>query len=296
MYFSVSDNVCCCRVISNDDVYFPKGTLPRLAAEMARELADPTNADVGVYKPRMNFWPPNWSCFIVTAVAARTVGLFDENFYPIYHEDHDYELRLRHARLREKVLQDVKVSPLRSPCFDIDVGFSVRASFSVGPAPNWRRFAVSISVLGHIICPTVAARLPVHCCLRLFCSCLPPFFFYVALISFTCVTPLLHASFSFAFYALILVLFASYLTKAPQTSKLAPTLLVRALQTTTAFSAPKLQVAPHILLTLLSSNHVKNIDSCQIGPMLITMNAHNRNTQLSLLLPFPSLFGLLMHV
>ena len=41
-------------------MFFPKGSLARLAREMARELADPRNADVGVYKPRMNFWlmPP----------------------------------------------------------------------------------------------------------------------------------------------------------------------------------------------------------------------------------------------
>ena len=38
-----------------------------------------------------------WSCFALTAAAVQTVGTFDENIYPVYFEDQDYEWRLEKA-------------------------------------------------------------------------------------------------------------------------------------------------------------------------------------------------------
>ncbi len=38
-----------------------------------------------------------WSCFALTASAVKTIGTFDENIYPVYYEDQDYEWRLELA-------------------------------------------------------------------------------------------------------------------------------------------------------------------------------------------------------
>jgi GT2 family glycosyltransferase len=63
-----------------------------------------------------------WSCFALTARAARAVGRFDENIYPVYFEDEDYELRLGLAGLRSVsskrsvVATSRRWRPIRAAC------------------------------------------------------------------------------------------------------------------------------------------------------------------------------------
>ena len=40
---------------------------------------------------------PDFSCFMITPQTIKDVGLFDENFYPAFHEDNDYHLRILKA-------------------------------------------------------------------------------------------------------------------------------------------------------------------------------------------------------
>ena len=50
-----------------------------------------------------------WSCFALTARAVREVGTFDENIYPVYFEDQDYEWRLHLAGYHSEHIRDVLV-------------------------------------------------------------------------------------------------------------------------------------------------------------------------------------------
>ena len=120
-------------LVVNDDITFPPGALRNIAARVWARLD--TQPDAGHFKFWCQHTPrvvlglgqglelrlglggragPNpgltltryqhgasgWSCFALTARAVRAVGRFDENIYPVYYEDEDYELRLRHAGLR----------------------------------------------------------------------------------------------------------------------------------------------------------------------------------------------------
>jgi GT2 family glycosyltransferase len=74
-------------VLVNDDAYFEPGALARIANKVD------TSA--------LNFLQvsPKWSCVVFGEGAIEHVGLFDENFYPIYFEDNDYERRYDNAGL-----------------------------------------------------------------------------------------------------------------------------------------------------------------------------------------------------
>jgi len=74
-------------VLVNDDAWFEPGALARIANKVD------TSA--------LNFVEisPKWSCVVFGEGAIEAVGLFDENFYPIYFEDNDYERRYLNAGL-----------------------------------------------------------------------------------------------------------------------------------------------------------------------------------------------------
>lgn len=69
-------------VISNDDVRFTRSTFADLASELA------TTAFVE---------GEGWALFGQRPEVVRRVGYYDENFWPAYYEDVDYDLRLRRA-------------------------------------------------------------------------------------------------------------------------------------------------------------------------------------------------------
>jgi GT2 family glycosyltransferase len=74
-------------VLVNDDAWFAPGALQRIANKVD------TSA--------LNFLQvsPKWSCVVFGEGAIEHVGLFDENFYPIYFEDNDFERRYDNAGL-----------------------------------------------------------------------------------------------------------------------------------------------------------------------------------------------------
>ena len=71
-------------VICNSDAWFPAGSLAALAAAARRDALVLSGA------------APPWACYALGDDAVRTVGLFDEGFYPAYFEDTDWQARARH--------------------------------------------------------------------------------------------------------------------------------------------------------------------------------------------------------
>lgn len=72
-------------MVLSDDVRMPPGALARFA-----ELSAPDRIVLS------SSWP-HWCAFTIGIDIVQTVGLFDENFYPAYFEDTDYERRLDDA-------------------------------------------------------------------------------------------------------------------------------------------------------------------------------------------------------
>jgi GT2 family glycosyltransferase len=72
-------------VLVNDDAHFEPGALEVIAAHANPE---------GVGHPLIT---PKWTCMVLGEEAVRTVGLYDERFYPLYFDDNDYERRLNIA-------------------------------------------------------------------------------------------------------------------------------------------------------------------------------------------------------
>jgi GT2 family glycosyltransferase len=72
-------------MVLSDDVRMPPGALAQFAEQSA--------ADRIVLSAT---WP-HWCAFTIGIDVVRTVGLFDENFYPAYFEDNDYQRRLDDA-------------------------------------------------------------------------------------------------------------------------------------------------------------------------------------------------------
>lgn len=94
-------------LIVNDEIQFPRGALRNIASRVwSRQDSQPDAA-------HFKFWyqtgKTGWSCFALTARAVREVGSFDENLYPVYYEDEDYDIRLRLAGLSSVHLRDVLV-------------------------------------------------------------------------------------------------------------------------------------------------------------------------------------------
>lgn len=72
-------------MIVSDDVKFPPGTLDQFAA-----LSGPDKVVLS------SSWP-HWCAFTIGMRVVQQVGLFDEQFYPAYFEDTDYQRRLDDA-------------------------------------------------------------------------------------------------------------------------------------------------------------------------------------------------------
>jgi len=71
-------------LIVNSDAHFPAGSLERFAEHQSGGVV-------------LSAASPPWACFALHDEAVRTVGLFDEGFYPAYFEDRDYERRCHAA-------------------------------------------------------------------------------------------------------------------------------------------------------------------------------------------------------
>lgn len=74
-------------VLVNDDAWFEPGALAKVAAEVNTEA--------------LNFLTcnPKWSAPVFGEGMVRKVGLYDENFYPLYFDDNDLERRVLAANV-----------------------------------------------------------------------------------------------------------------------------------------------------------------------------------------------------
>jgi len=81
-------------LIVNNDVEFHPGILQEVAQTMASDKAKSDNICLwGLVGDRAS----RYSSFVLTPRAVRTIGIFDENFWPAYSEDCDYTARLVRA-------------------------------------------------------------------------------------------------------------------------------------------------------------------------------------------------------
>lgn len=70
-------------VIPNDDSYFEKGALQKIAENVDTTKFNFVNVN------------PKWSCVIPTESSVAKAGLWDEVFHPVYFDDDDYEWRMQ---------------------------------------------------------------------------------------------------------------------------------------------------------------------------------------------------------
>lgn len=87
-------------LISNNDVAFPRGSLQRIAEAMAAGAEagnSSTERDMPVFMRSfvLRGGINNLPAFALTREAVAYVGLFDENYWPVYAEDFDYDARLK---------------------------------------------------------------------------------------------------------------------------------------------------------------------------------------------------------
>lgn len=82
-------------IIVNDDVAFTEGFLEEM---VTKALDDP---DVGiVHGEPGDYNVGSWNLFLIKDWVIQSHGLFDENLYPIYCEDADYIMRLKHHPIK----------------------------------------------------------------------------------------------------------------------------------------------------------------------------------------------------
>eukprot|EP00668_Euglena_longa_P032093 GGOE01041380.1.p1 GENE.GGOE01041380.1~~GGOE01041380.1.p1 ORF type:complete len:399 (-),score=67.30 GGOE01041380.1:463-1659(-) len=91
-------------IIANDDVAFLPGALRIFVAGIQRQIEQVNQGASNrvLLFPHFARWPMDtgiWSCFALLQQAVTAVGKFDENIWPVYHEDRDYDARLSRAGL-----------------------------------------------------------------------------------------------------------------------------------------------------------------------------------------------------
>ncbi len=96
-------------LVVNDDIAFPPGALRNIASRVWARVRSRAHADEGHFKFWYQHGATGWSAFALTARAVREAGRFDENIYPVYFEDQDFEWRLGLAGLRSVHVRDVLV-------------------------------------------------------------------------------------------------------------------------------------------------------------------------------------------
>mmetsp|Transcript_14715 Transcript_14715/g.24348 ORF Transcript_14715/g.24348 Transcript_14715/m.24348 type:complete len:335 (-) Transcript_14715:546-1550(-) len=82
-------------LLLNGDVAFPEGMLKRLAQYVWKVIEEDKDAAMIMFKFRGSRWM--MAAFVVTKDSLRRLGMFDENFYPAWYEDHDWWRRIKMA-------------------------------------------------------------------------------------------------------------------------------------------------------------------------------------------------------
>ena len=101
-------------LITNDDIAFHPGALRRFALGVERHIAllESGQGNKVILYPSHGdlYWAsPPWSCFAILRQAVEVVGKFDPNFWPVYHEDYDYMVRMARAGLWQTLIPEAKV-------------------------------------------------------------------------------------------------------------------------------------------------------------------------------------------
>jgi|Transcript_6781 hypothetical protein len=122
-------------LIVNADIEFLPGSLEKLASTMHARVRNET---FGVGFPHLA--PHNtWSAFAITKRLIDRIGFFDENFYPMYHEDAEYSFRVYLSGLDAALFHDVQVLHADAPGhISKGGGRGLRIDFDLRGDPSWR--------------------------------------------------------------------------------------------------------------------------------------------------------------
>lgn len=92
-------------LICNYDVTFIRGQLAELSYHFwsNSELDEKgrPKIEIGFYNWQ-NLLPAGYNLFALTPTVIRRLGYFDENYFPAFYEDYDYDMRLEMAGIRRK--------------------------------------------------------------------------------------------------------------------------------------------------------------------------------------------------
>jgi GT2 family glycosyltransferase len=93
-------NGCEAVIVANDDIVFSPGDVDEMAetAVKYQNFAYLVTAEGYNHRTKRS-GSMGYSCFAVNPLALEKIGMFDENFFPIYFEDCDYEWRARQLGL-----------------------------------------------------------------------------------------------------------------------------------------------------------------------------------------------------
>eukprot|EP00667_Euglena_gracilis_P005668 EG_transcript_5711 len=101
-------------IISNDDIAFYPGALRQFALGVEKRRAlvrEGKDNKVILYPSHGNLmWAsPPWSCFAILREVIDRIGMFDTNFWPVYHEDYDYMCRMARVGLWQTLIPEARV-------------------------------------------------------------------------------------------------------------------------------------------------------------------------------------------
>lgn len=120
-------------LVVNDDIAFPPGALATLAARVWERVR--TQPAEGHFKFWYQHAATGWSCFALTQRAVAEVGHFDENIFPVYFEDQDFEWRLEQAGFASVHLKDVTVVHGAEDAVEYESGSMTALQNGTGEAP-----------------------------------------------------------------------------------------------------------------------------------------------------------------
>jgi GT2 family glycosyltransferase len=108
-------------IVANDDIVFSEGDLDKMAekavANRDRYIVTCAGFHEGHGTPSKSH---GYSCFAINPISIETIGMFDQNIFPIYMEDCDYAYRAGLAGLTEENCPDTNVKHNGSSAINVD--------------------------------------------------------------------------------------------------------------------------------------------------------------------------------
>lgn len=96
-------------LVVNEDVTFGEGDVDRMAECAIHRGEAPIVTGRAYHRSEGAWGSSEYGCFAFNPLAQRTVGSFDENFFPIYCEDSDYRRRLALAGLAPAFCESTRI-------------------------------------------------------------------------------------------------------------------------------------------------------------------------------------------